>query len=425
MTTPTLTDRSAAPVTGTGTVRVLIADPFRAAGLEAMTAAGCTVQHDSSLSTETLAAAVQDFDPAVLVVRSTRVTSDVLEAGRALSLVIRAGAGYDTIDLETASRRGIFVANCPGRNAIAVAELAWGLILSCDRRIPDQVADLREGRWRKKEYAKAAGLHGRTLGIVGLGRIGREVARLGQAFGMRVVAWSRNLDEPTAEALGIHRCGNLANLARMADVVSIHLSATPDTEGVIDAVFLDGLRPGAILVNTSRASLVDAKALAQAVASKGLRVGIDVHPGEPTAADADFEDPFVRREGVYGTHHVGASTDQAQEAIADEAVRIIRHFVSSDGVLNCVNKAASTIATRLLTVRHLNRPGVLAHVFYTLGQAGINVEEMENIIYEGAHAACARIQLDSPLAPEHLRAIEANDAVLSISMASLPMQTES
>ncbi len=398
---------------------VLIADKFEAPGRGAIEALGCIVHYDRDLTAETLPAAIAAQDPDVLIVRSTEVAEPAFEAANKLCLVVRAGAGYDTIDVAAASARGVFVTNCPGKNSIAVAELVWALILSCDRRVPDQTADLRAGRWNKKEYAKAAGLHGRTLGIVGLGQIGHEVAERAAAFGMKVAVWSRSLTEEVAEALGVAYCGNLINLAKLADVISINVAATEETEELVGEKFCAALKPGAYVINTSRGSVVNREALKKAIREKGVRAGLDVYGTEPGNPEGEFADPIVKEPGVYGTHHVGASTDQAQQAISAEVVRIVETYHKTGKVINCVNRAASTAATQVLTVRMLNRPGVLAHVFYTLGQAGINVEEMENIIYDGAKAACARIQLDETPSPEHVNAIRANEDVLSVSLSTI------
>jgi D-3-phosphoglycerate dehydrogenase len=403
---------------------VLIADAFDQTGIEQLEALGCQVRLHPDLTADTLPPAIAEHDPDVLIVRSTKVRTPALDGANRLSLIVRAGAGYDTIDLATASAKGIFVANCPGMNSVAVAELAWALILACDRRVPDQCADIRAGTWNKKEYAEgAAGLHGRTLGIVGLGRIGREVAQRGKAFGMKVIAWSQSLTEQRAHELGLGYCSNLINLAKLADVISVHVAATTETQGLIGKKFCAALKPGAYLINTSRGSVVDEAALTKAVREKSLRAGLDVYGTEPGSSTGEFTDPIAQEAGVYGTHHVGASTEQAQQAIAAEAVRIIDTYVRTGAVPNCVNRAQATSATNLLTVRHLNRPGVLAHIFYTLGQAGINVEEMENVIYEGALAACARIQLDDRPKPEHINAIRANDDVLSVALAQIGQES--
>lgn len=419
-TTPTPTAAAASPTQTPGApLRILIADKFQASGLAGLEKLGCSSHCDPAITASDLASVLREHDPEVLIVRSTKVLAEAIDAAEHLTLIVRAGAGYDNIDVEAASRRGVTVANCPGKNAIAVAELVFGLILSCDRRIPDQTAELRERGWDKKKYADARGLHGRTLGIVGLGRIGMETARRAEAFGMKVVAWSRSLSQERADQLGLGYCSSLINLAKMADVVSIHVAATPETHGLIDEQFFAAMKSGAILVNTSRGSVVDEDALARAAREKGLRAGLDVYARQPAPTDTVFDDPIIQVPHVYGTHHCGASTDQAQEAIAAETVRIIETYIRTGNAPNCVNRATRTPATRLLTVRHLNQPGVLAHIFYTLGQAGINVEEMENIIYEGAAAACARIQLSDVPSDEHLNTIRQNDNVLSISLTTI------
>jgi D-3-phosphoglycerate dehydrogenase len=412
--------RTASDASSEQTMTVLIADKFEQSGIDALESLGCSVHSVPDASADTLAATLAEKNPDVLIVRSTKVNADAMAAGKSLSLIVRAGAGYDTIDVETASAHGIFVANCPGKNAIAVAELAWALILSCDRRVPDQTADLRAGVWNKKEYAKAAGLYGKTLGIIGLGQIGQEVAARGRAFGMNVVAWSRSLTQERADALQVGYVSKLINIARMCDVISINVAATADTMHLINEQFCQSLREGAYVINTSRGSVVDEVALTKAIKEKCIRAGLDVFADEPGSGTGEFTSAMAALPGVYGTHHIGASTDQAQKAIAEETVRVISTYIATGEVPNCVNRAAMTPATTLLTVRHLNRPGVLAHVFYTLGQAGINVEEMENIIYDGAKAACARIQLDDLPQEDHLAAIGGNDNVLSVCLTQIP-----
>src|SRR5215467_1564615 len=183
-------------------MRILIADKFEESGRIGLRTLGCEISFQPDLKDEALVDAIAKQQPDVLIVRGTKVTEPMLAAGP-LKLIVRAGAGYNTIDVAAASRRGIYVSNCPGKNSVAVAELAFGLILALDRRIPDNVAALREGRWNKKEYSKARGVFGRTLGLIGLGRIGQEMVQRGRAFGMPVVAWSRSLTSQRAHDLGI------------------------------------------------------------------------------------------------------------------------------------------------------------------------------------------------------------------------------
>ncbi|MBI2827992.1 MAG: hypothetical protein HYX77_01810 [Acidobacteria bacterium] len=170
-------------------MKVLVADTFDASGLEGLKAAGCEVLYEPELAGEALVRSIGSSGANILVVRSMKVTEGMLDAGR-LSLIVRAGAGVNTIDVPAASRRGIYVSNCPGKNAIAVAECAFGLMLALDRRTPNQVVNLGAGRWNKKEYSEARGLYGRTLGLLGFGNIGREMARRTRGFGMHTIAWS-------------------------------------------------------------------------------------------------------------------------------------------------------------------------------------------------------------------------------------------
>lgn len=400
-------------------MRVLVADKFEQSGLDGLAAAGCDVDFQPSLTDQALVDAVASTSPDVLVVRSTKVPEAVLSAGP-LKLVVRAGAGYNTIDVAAASRLGIYVSNCPGKNSVAVAELAMGLICALDRRIPDQVAALREGRWDKGTFSKGApGLYGRTLGLLGLGQIGRALDARAKGFGMKVVAWSRSLTPELAEELGVEYAATPLDVATVADVVSLHVASKPDTKGLVNAEFLAAMKPGAMLINTSRGEVVDEAALAEAVTSKGIRVGLDVYDGEPSGASGDFAPAIVGLPGVYGTHHVGASTDQAQEAIATEAVRIVKEFKQTGKVPNVVNLAAKSDATHSLIVRHIDRPGILAATLAAVREAGINVQEMENVVFEGSEAAVARINLSEPLADDVVAALGNHVGVLDVSLVAL------
>ena len=401
-------------------MKVLIADKFEKVGVDGLKELGCEVIMQPELTAEQLPDAIRAVDPAILIVRGTKVSAAALAGGPSLGLVIRAGAGIDTIDVAAASARGIFVSNCPGRNSLAVAELAIGLLLSCDRRIPDQVAELRAGRWQKGEYSKARGLYGRTLGIVGLGQIGREIAKRAQAFGMRVAAWSRNLTIEEAASIGVEYCQTPLDVARVSDAVSINVASTTETKHLVNEEFLGAMRPGAYLINTSRGSVVDQPALTRAIREKGIRAGLDVFGQEPTGASAEFTDPIVHEPGVYGTHHVGASTEQAQVAIAHEVLRIVGAFKETGEVPNCVNRLAKSSARYVLSVRHQNRPGVLAHVFRVLADRQVNVEEVENIIYHGAQATLARVHLDSLPDAAAVEAIRGgNEHIISVDLTAL------
>lgn len=416
-------------------MKVLVADKFEPSGLEALAASGLEVLYEPALADAALVAAIARQRPEMLVVRSTRVTAEMLDAGP-LALVVRAGAGVNTIDVRAASARGIHVANCPGRNAVAVAELTMGLLLALDRRIPDNVADLRAGKWDKREYSRAPGLLGRTLGVVGLGAIGCEVVRRAHAFGLRIVAWSRRFAgeerwmtlvearqlglEPVHQQAPIRLAPSPADLAGAVDILTLHVALTAETRGFVDETVLTRLRHGAYFLNTSRAELVDVEALARVAREKDLRLGLDVFAAEPAGGSGEFRDPLVELPNVYGTHHIGASTEQAQEAIAAETVRIVRSFAETGRVPNCVNFARRTPATHRLVVRHRDRPGVLAHVFERLRVAGINVQETDNVVFEGAQAAIARIHLDGEPDESTLGEIrEHNEDILDLRLSKL------
>jgi D-3-phosphoglycerate dehydrogenase len=337
---------------------------------------------------------------------------------------VRAGAGYNSIDVAAASRRGIYVSNCPGKNAIAVAELAFALIAAIDRRVPDNVADLRAGKWDKQGYSKARGLSGRTLGLLGYGHIGREMARRAHAFGMPIAVWSRRFAGAAIEArdgeIPMRVLPSPERVASSCDVLSVHLALAPETRGLVNAAVLHALRPGSYFINTARAEVVDPGALLEVARDGRIRIGLDVFAEEPAGTTGRFTDPIVSLPNVYGTHHIGGSTDQAQEAIAAETVRIVATYKETGKVPNVVNLATKTPATAMLVVRHHDRPGVLAHVLEHLRGGNINVQEMDNVIFEGAQAAVARINLDGTPSPGLLRAIaDGNPDILDLRLVAI------
>lgn len=400
-------------------MKILAADKLAGVAGAALESSGHDVLVLPALSGEALLNELREERPQVLIVRSTQVTADMLEANPDLELIVRAGAGYDTIDVEAASGRGIFVANCPGKNSDAVAELTIGLVLSLDRRIPENVIDAREGRWNKAAYAKAEGVRGRTLGVIGLGSIGSQVARLGTALGMSVIAWSRSLTDEIADEVGIIRKASPQEVAADADVVTLHVAATPETRHLADRDFFSHMKEGAFFINTTRSSVVDEEALRWALDEKGVRAALDVMEGEPAQKQGAFDHPLTSHPSMYMTHHIGASTKQAQEAIAVEAARVINMYAESGVVPNCVNLEAHSPATHLLTVRHLDKVGVLAAVLDEIRKASWNVQEMENLIFEGARAACARIRFDGVPKDDVVRRITDHPDVLAVTLLPL------
>ena len=306
-------------------MRVLIADRFPESALAELAEEGFEVTFDPQLRGDGLARTIVASEAEVLVVRSTLVTAPMLAAG-GLRLAVRAGAGFDTIDIQAAKAHGVYVANCPGKNAIAVAELSFGLMLSLDRRIPNNVEDLKEGRWDKTLYSNAKGLFGRTLGLIGLGAVGREMVPRARAFGMPVVAWSRSLTSSGARRFGIERKTTPIEVAAASDIVSVHLALTDETRNLVGRDFFLAMPPGALFINTSRAEIVDQDALVQAVKESKIRAGLDVFDGQPAGGSGTIDGDIFKIDGIIGTHHIGASTGQAQQAIAQETLRIIREY---------------------------------------------------------------------------------------------------
>lgn len=401
-------------------MRVLFADTVGGPSIAQLEARGHTCVVDPALQPGDLTTRVRGFD--ALVVRSTKVGSDVFEAADRLALVIRAGAGTNTIDTEAAAARGVLVANVPGRNAAAVAELTMGLLLAIDRQIADNVRDLRGGRWDKSAHSRGRGLLGSTMGILGLGSIGLEVAQRANAFGIDLLALAKPDRDPDAQAraldLGIEMAESLSDLLPACDIVSLHVPSGPDTVGLVDRDFLALMKRGSILLNTSRGELVDEEALLDALDGNDLRAGLDVFADEPGAGTAEWSSPLARHPRVVGTHHIGASTQQAQAAIADGVVEIIDAFVRGE-VRNCVNLTPSRIGSVTLTVRHLDRVGVLAQVLDRLSRARLNVEHMENRVFRGGAAAVATIDVAGSPSEDLLADLGALPDVLGVSATSI------
>ncbi len=392
-------------------MKILVADKLDPAKVSCLEELGAQIDLQPGLSAEDLPAAIQDAE--ILIVRSTKVSARTMEAASSLTLIIRAGAGTNTIDVACASRMGIYVCNCPGTNTDAVAELAMAHLIAADRRVVAAACDMREGKWRKKEYGNAAGLKGRTLGVIGLGAIGKALARRAAAMDMEVIAWSRSLTPEAAEALGIGYCATPADVASKADAVSLHLAETAETKHMVNREFLAGMKDGAILINTARGGVVDAAALKEAVREKGLRVGLDVFENEPAGGEADFVDTELA-ELVACTPHIGASTDQAADAVGDSVVQIVAAYQDSGMPLNSVNLRAKTSAITTLVVQHLNKVGVLAGVLDGLRGGGINVEEMQNTVFSGGESACCSLKLDEVPSEEALAQIGANENIIQL-----------
>ncbi len=399
-------------------MKVLFADALDPSAADALRARGHSVDVRPELGAEDLAEHLGDYD--ALVVRSTKVSADAMSTSRRLSLVVRAGAGTENIDVATASARGIHVCNIPGRNAVAVAELTFGLLLAIDRHIASATADLRVGVWNKAVYSEADGLMGRTMGVVGLGEIGLEVAQRAKAFGMTVLGLRKvGRDEATESrirSIGIRLVDSLEELVASSDVVTLHVPGGDDTRSLVDAELLSHFRDGSILINTSRGDVVDEDALLHAMDTKGVRAGLDVYRDEPASSDRSFDSPLARHPSVVGTHHIGASTEQAQLAIAEAVVESVCSFAAGEPV-NCINLAPRDDDCTSLIIRHYDRVGVLAAIFGVLRGAGLNVQHMENRVFEGRVAAVAAIDVSAGFTDELKRQLEELPDVLGVGVA--------
>jgi D-3-phosphoglycerate dehydrogenase len=402
------------------TLRILLADKLPDQTVGDLEAPGPECTMEPGLSAEELAAHIAGYD--VLVVRSTKVPQAVFEAADRLVLVIRAGAGTNTIDTQAAADRAVFVCNVPGRNAAAVAELTLGLLLAVDRRIADNVADLRAGRWDKKGYGRAEGLLGSTMGIVGLGSIGFLVAERATAFGIRLQAVAKEGRSAAAltraEELGITMCDSLEELVSTSDIVTLHVPAGRDTRHLVDEALLGRMKPGAILLNTSRGDVVDETALLAALDDGRVRAGLDVYADEPGSGQAEWDSPLAKHPAVVATHHIGASTTQAQRAIAEGVTEIVDAFMGGEA-RHCVNLDPDRLGSLALSVRHLDRVGVLAQVLDRLSTAHLNVQHMVNRVFRGGEAAVAFIDIEGEVSDELLETLRSVPHVLGVSVVTL------
>lgn len=310
-------------------MKLLFADKFPLSEQAHLSQHECDNQFD--LTADTLPGAIGDAE--VLIVRSTKVTAETIDAAKNLKLIIRAGAGTNTIDKAHAAEKGIPVCNTPAKNAVAVAELAMGLMLSLDRHIPAATADLKQGSWNKKRYSAADGIMGKSVGIVGFGAIGQAFAERAKAFGMDLHVYDRNGKLNGSElqkSLDFTAQPDMKVMASQVDVISLHVPLNEHTTAMIDADIIDAMKDNAILINTSRGEVIDEDALLNGLNHKNLRAGLDVFCNEPSNAQGTFSHPIAQHDNVIGTHHIGASTQQAQLAVAQGVISVINSYIAGD-----------------------------------------------------------------------------------------------
>ncbi|CAN5716607.1 phosphoglycerate dehydrogenase [soil metagenome] len=314
-------------------LKVLIADPISHRGVEELSRDGALdVQVQVGIAPEELIARIPEFS--ALVVRSeTKVTRAVIEAGAKLRVVGRAGVGVDNVDVESATRRGVIVLNAPGGNTVSTAEHAFSLLLCAARKLPQADAMVRSGKWSRKEF-QGVELHNKTLGIIGMGRIGSELSRRAIAFGMRVLAFDPYLSATRARALQVELVDDLDDLLGTADFITLHTPLTSETRHLLNAERLAKTKRGVRLINCARGGLVDEAALAEALQSGQVAAAaLDVFETEPLALDSPLRD----LPNLVLTPHLGASTAEAQESVGIEIAQSIRAALLEGTIRNAVN----------------------------------------------------------------------------------------
>ncbi len=312
-------------------IRILLTDKLDASAAETLRQAGMQVDVLPTQRREALAELLNGYH-AIGVRSATRLDAELLAAAENLRLIVRGGVGVDNIDIEAASRQGIAVANTPGANTIATVELTFALMLALCRNVVPAQNSLCRGQWQRGTF-RGTELYGKTLGVVGFGRIGKEVARRARAFGMRVLAYDPYLEEAVFAAEQVARAA-LKDLFSQSDFLTLHLPLTPETRHLIDAEALAQMKVGARLVNCARGGLLDEQAVAAALDSGRLAgVALDVYESEPPPA----EHPLIGHEKVVCVPHLGASTREAQQRVAEELAQVMMDFFLHKKLTNVLN----------------------------------------------------------------------------------------
>jgi len=311
-------------------MKIIISDPLPSSATELLEMEGWTVDAQSGRPTEKLSTDIKDAD--ALIVRSaTKVTAELIAAAPHLRVIARAGSGVDNVDLKAASDKGILVLNAPGANSISVAEHAFALMMSSARSIPRADAQMKNGEWGKK-VLRGIELRGKVLGVIGFGRIGRELAQRARAFDMTVVAHDPFIATHIADELGIELLP-LTAVAKQADFISLHLPSTDATKGIVNKDFLASCKTDVRIINTARGDLIDETALKDAITNGGIGgAGLDVYAQEPLT-----DTTLTGHVEVVATPHIAGSTAEAQELVGIEAATSVREYLRSGVVRNAVN----------------------------------------------------------------------------------------
>jgi D-3-phosphoglycerate dehydrogenase / 2-oxoglutarate reductase len=329
--------------------KILIADSISQRGIDELSReGGLDVTIRPGLSETELIEIIPEFS-AIVVRSQTKVTADMLKAGKSLRVVGRAGVGVDNVDVEAATRRGVVVLNAPGGNTISTAEHTFSLLLSVARKIPQANASVRSKNWDRKNF-EGVELYNKTLGVIGMGRIGSELSRRAIAFGMRVIAYDPYLSATRARSLQVELVDELDDLLATSDFISLHTPLTPETRHILDAVRLQRAKRGVRIVNCARGGLIDETALANALQDRHVAAAaLDVFEAEPLPADS----PLRSAPNLVLTPHLGASTAEAQESVGIEIAQSIRAALLEGTIRNAVNMPNLDAKTLAIIGPHL------------------------------------------------------------------------
>lgn len=398
-------------------MKILVACEVPDATLDELRPLGSDLIYAPKLAPEELDAKLADVG--VLVVENLRVAPASISKAESLQLIVRAGPGAGNVAIEEASAQGVVVAHCPDKDAAAVAELAFGMMFALDRQIYENTEALKQGRWARGEFMGARGLAGRTLGLIGYDGAAMEIARRARCFEMQVVAWSPHMPHEDQLDRDVELCDWPREVARKASIIVVLGSPETEQMSLVDSEFLETLAPGSILIHLAQPGAIDEGAVAQAVQTRGLRVGLDVHSAAPSGDSGKFKSRLLPLVGVIGTHHIGAETQQARDAIAAEIVRTVRTFLINGDVANGLNIAERSPATWQLVCRVRDQVGVMASILDAIRADGINAQEISSRVFLGAKAALCTIALDERPSAQALDAIRAIPDVLHLELRAV------
>jgi D-3-phosphoglycerate dehydrogenase len=399
-------------------MKILVGCRLPENALPELRALGTEVIYEPELTAEQLEELIPDV--AILVVCRQRVSPEIIQAAKALQMIVRAGTNTANIAIEEASAAGIFVANCPYKDAGAIAELTIGLLVALDRRLLENVEALRQGVLESPAEVEALGLSGRMLGVLGFGPVEQEIAKRARAFEMHISAWSPTLTPELAAENRVEFCAWPRELARQSDMVTVYAPPQDTDVLLVDGEFLRNMREGAYLVYVGHPATLDQAALVEVAKERNLRVAYDISaPQLPSSDTGRFKSRLQALPNVIGTHRLADRTAQVWQTTTAEVVRIIREFLVAGDVLNCVNLSKHNPATWQLVLRLKDTVGVLASVMDVIRSDGINVEDITSRLFTGARAACYTIAADERPSTEALNAIRELDGVLHLDVRAL------